>query len=526
MKKLFPQSVEFIKYFLSKREVEGRVVYKIKPLLRHLLEDSILNIDADELIDQANEFFSTKPPGDENKCNQLLGKLNTLSNIFSFYRLTAFDFIATWIVLKRLDSEKFDYVEDIDEYIDMILSELHPDIFLIETKLDDDIINDKNEKFDHEIIFLIDHFSYDIISDDEFMKGLFERDFKSNTYDYSYNDYLILFNNEIFKHLVTTNTKTFRTFLEKCIRSGNNCDHFLPSEKEKFQELLRMDGLFLKYMNKDIRNDIESVMLAIESNPRSYELAGESIKHNDDLIKLILNKGAISLTKHIPDISLIEVCHRLLSELHDINEKHDLMLRWIKDGEEIPLSLMIPIEFHTDVELMKKVFTKSARNVLNRLKELDDVLLSNKEFCATIMKNYGLNPLDSFSINLSNDLEIVTLGLTSSIKICDFDYFSYRRIGSEIRENKKDMTELCEKFPIVYTYVSDEIKSDRDLALKMIQKSPIAYRYLSTEFQTDPEFHEIFRNSIFQEETLNTETWPALYTEHSDRLGNDDWLPF
>jgi hypothetical protein len=521
MKKLFPESETYI-YQLGARQIAGIEGYQIGRLPRLLNTFIELRIDTNDLINEANNFFKAKL-SEENNCESILNSF--YPGVIALTKHTAFDLIATLIIMKSLGDEEDNVILDRDSYIENILSKLHPEIFYIETKYN--FNNPRAQACTHDIFFMIDHFSYDIISDDVFMEKLFEKEFQSGKNNHSVNDYKNLFKNTYFKSLVTNNQEAFEIFLEKCIRTENNCNEFLPVELEKKRDLLRNNGLFLKYMDVEIRNDFDSVVIAIKSNPKSFEFVGEALNCNHELIKLILKEGAISIVQNIPNIDLIELCESVLHEIQDITDKWMLILDWVVDADDLHLSSIIPIEYYNDLNIMINLFTNDRTYMFNRLDEVPTELLNNREFCAEIMMHHGIKALGFFSDTLRNDLEMIDLGLSADSMIAvDFDIDSYYSIGYEIRESETEMKILCDRFPNLYIYASDEIKSDRALALNMIHKSPIAYRYLKTEFQTDPEFHEIFRNGIFNVEALNGGAWPVRYTERTERIENNDWLPF
>ena len=326
----------------------------------------------------------------------------------------------------------------------------------------------------------------------------------------------IKYDAEEFKY-ASDKLKNDKKFVLKCIKRNFEIYHYLPDSLKKdpevFRELLlklesfkrsfvdweidhkkintfsemvkeafKKDGLVLKYLPTDMRNDKEIAILAMKSS------IGWGHTFDDEPIEVIYRYLSDEL-KHDRDICKISITHTqgrsyqfMPTKL--INDKEIIELALSKNTTEFNA---FPKEYRDDRDFVLKAINN---DISVSLEYLSDGLRDDAEIVLNVIKNNGLQ-FRYASVRLRDD-EVFVLkamlicnGIRTSIENREVEIFESS--SKQLRSNKEFCLKAVKITWSCIRFISEQLKDDDDIILAAMETNDVAIDYASKRIKEKKE---------------------------------------
>jgi hypothetical protein len=270
-----------------------------------------------------------------------------------------------------------------------------------------------------------------------------------------------------------------------------NDDEFNNWLISKFKENINIDTI--EYAPKELCDDDEFMKPSILNNPKLFEYASETLKHefkqNDELMKQLILKN----TKLFDYASeTLKQNDEFMKQLIMINpSKFDYASETLKQDDEFikqyimisPYNLKYASEnIKEDFEFMNKLISSHEDRIeFIIMHGISEKLKNNDEFMMPLVLKYPRLLYDYTSETLKQDDEFLK-------QLIMVDSFMIEYASENITNNDEFMMPLILKHPRLYDYASETLKQDDEFMKQLIMIDPHKLENASENIKEDFEF--------------------------------------
>ena len=254
--------------------------------------------------------------------------------------------------------------------------------------------------------------------------------------------------------------------------------------KSSVIETLKNDGMELKHVSDELKNDREVVLAAVKQNGMALEYASDELKKDKEIVK------AAIIAYNFPEKESLK------DEVKRFRENHKSVILGSSYHSESVLEF-VSDELKDDYEIAKCV----AENDPYSFYFLGPEMRKNKELAWLAFENtdFSRDPCSCLPSEVLDDEEFV-------LKAVEKEPFVFNEISSRLKGNK-EIALTAIKNGLSLKDVSDELKNDREVVLAAVRNYGDALKYASDELKNDL---LVVLNAIHS----------ALYNPRHDRYGN------
>lgn len=343
----------------------------------------------------------------------------------------------------------------------------------------------------------------------------------------------------------------YKRLIKESIGDGNLDFEILKNLEESIREFL-LTICITEYAGKNILNDKETILIALERDPLTFQFLNDEMKSDVEISNKALSFGSLNMRQINKKV---------------IKKPFPKRLKHIEDLKKDPYSLKkIPKEYLTDKEIIKAALVRPWNDyefnfaVLELFKEADKSLRYDVNFVKELMKSCTGYLFEYLPSALRDDEEILFFALQHS----GFDYvyeiikaqedpddeefyenylddISYelecyvsnqmtimKYAGKNILNNKEVVLKTLEFEEYGFSNFGDALKDDKEVALDAVNQDATNYTLISDRLKDDEEialaaaegngeFLEGFYDIKITWDYLNT----YFFTYLSDRLKHD-----
>lgn len=232
--------------------------------------------------------------------------------------------------------------------------------------------------------------------------------------------------------------------------------------------VIKKDGLQLKHISPQFKDNKENVLIAINSNSAALEFASERLKDDAEIVLAAIDKDGVAI-KHASNrlktdkqLALIALnntkfyTNRVLEELSDS----------LKNDKEVILTAMNidPGCFSfasTDLRSDKELVIEAIKLYPPNLKYADDIFKNDKEIVLLALSNtdkdrtavYAYSVLEYVSSQFQNDKEIVKLAIKNNKSALE-------HASTDLRNDKEFILEILKEYPDSKYYIGTKLKEE------------------------------------------------------------------
>ncbi|EFC37181.1 predicted protein [Naegleria gruberi] len=272
-----------------------------------------------------------------------------------------------------------------------------------------------------------------------------------------------------------------RQFIMQVVnRKGYLLKYINEIDREIVLEAVREDGTSLAYVNNaTFKKDREIIETAIQQNANAYFEIDSSLKHDEQIIQLTVERFKLSLQACVESLkndieNNLKVIEQLGIELKKIRNREFIMKQFSHVEEALQIAL-------SNLDFCENDFTENIEEIFETSR--DTLVKSINEFAQNdfIEELYSASILPRAPNYYKNDKELV-------LEVIKKFRPSIQQADELIRNDKKFILETVKQKGTALEYVSEDFKNDPDIIKAAVGNNVHALTYVDESWKKDRDF--------------------------------------